>query len=394
MIQRSFADINIEDLLLLINNKVPEGKTIEYKAELKIEKDAEKKEFLYDVSSFANTTGGDLIFGISESSEKGIPGSLIGIAGNMDEIIRKIDGMIRTSINPRISGVRIKFLPMDGGNSILLMRISKSINAPHQVTFQGVDRFYCRSNNGKYILDVFELRDAFLQSSLLIDKVRQFVNNRVSRIIADDTPVRLDANPKIILHIVPLQAMAGNKNNILYDEIKTTSLFPLGCGGYNYRFNLDGVLNFSRPPGAKVDFGYLQVYRNGIIESVNADLLRPFDGKKLIYVDKSFSVEQKIIATVLDSLSFLKKQNVSLPIYLFLSLIDVLGYGIGSSRLRESVFGDQGIDREVLVLPEIEIQSYSENIATSLKEWFEAIWNASGFEKCLSYDAKGNFTSF
>ena len=45
-------------------------KTIEYKAELHIDTGDDRKEFLADVTSFANSNGGDLIYGIQEDREK------------------------------------------------------------------------------------------------------------------------------------------------------------------------------------------------------------------------------------------------------------------------------------------------------------------------------------
>lgn len=46
------------DLRTLLDNEIPEGKTIDYKEALSGNSDKDKKEFLYDVSSFANTLGG------------------------------------------------------------------------------------------------------------------------------------------------------------------------------------------------------------------------------------------------------------------------------------------------------------------------------------------------
>lgn len=66
MINKKIDDITIDDIKLLIVNSVCESKSLEYKKELHIENDADKKEFLADVSSFANSTGGDIIFGIEE----------------------------------------------------------------------------------------------------------------------------------------------------------------------------------------------------------------------------------------------------------------------------------------------------------------------------------------
>lgn len=67
----------------LLENKVSERKTIDYKRDLPGGADQDKKEFLADVSSFANTEGGELIFGMTEAS--GVPTEIVGVAiGNPD----------------------------------------------------------------------------------------------------------------------------------------------------------------------------------------------------------------------------------------------------------------------------------------------------------------------
>lgn len=71
MIEKNIDRITEEDLQALIDNAVSERKTIEYKRSLSINRDSERKEFLADVSSFANASGGDLIYGITEAG--GIP---------------------------------------------------------------------------------------------------------------------------------------------------------------------------------------------------------------------------------------------------------------------------------------------------------------------------------
>jgi hypothetical protein len=51
--------IEESDLQALVDNQVSEHKTIEYKEALLGNADGDKKEFLADVSSFANESGGD-----------------------------------------------------------------------------------------------------------------------------------------------------------------------------------------------------------------------------------------------------------------------------------------------------------------------------------------------
>ena len=76
MISKQLNDVQESDLVALISNAVAEGKTIDYKQALPGNSAGEKKEFLADVSSFSNTSGGDLIFGMAEA--KGVPTGITG----------------------------------------------------------------------------------------------------------------------------------------------------------------------------------------------------------------------------------------------------------------------------------------------------------------------------
>ena len=85
MIPKRIEDILVEDFQELIDNSVIETKTKEYKREISYGSDSEKKELLADISSFANTSGGDIYYGITETD--GIPTSLNGIEiENVDQL--------------------------------------------------------------------------------------------------------------------------------------------------------------------------------------------------------------------------------------------------------------------------------------------------------------------
>src|ERR1035437_3203414 len=101
MIPNRLDAITETDLLSLISNGVMEGKTIEYKQELPGGQDADRKEFLADVSSFANTAGGDLLFGVK--AVQGLPAELIGVAaGDLDKELQRLDNLIADGLDPRI----------------------------------------------------------------------------------------------------------------------------------------------------------------------------------------------------------------------------------------------------------------------------------------------------
>jgi predicted HTH transcriptional regulator len=80
--QASFDDLSERDLLDQIQAGVPEGVLLDYKSDIYGRADADVREFLKDVSSFANTAGGHLIIGIDESG--GIPTAIAALTGDPD----------------------------------------------------------------------------------------------------------------------------------------------------------------------------------------------------------------------------------------------------------------------------------------------------------------------
>lgn len=96
MFYRNIHDITVDDLNSLIADQVEEGKTIDYKLELPTNGYDSKKEFLADVSSFANAQGGFLFFGIRE--ENRIPVELVGLPDTtIDDDIQKLENMLRAN---------------------------------------------------------------------------------------------------------------------------------------------------------------------------------------------------------------------------------------------------------------------------------------------------------
>jgi predicted HTH transcriptional regulator len=153
MINKSIGDISEQDLQTLIAQKEVEGKTIEYKQELPRNTDADKKEFLADISSFSNSSGGDLIYGMVE--DKGMPKTLDGLdIKDFDQVKQRLENLVRNGIEPRIPSLNIQPVPLSNTRTALVIRVPKSWSNPHRVRYQGHDKFYSRNSAGKYQLDV------------------------------------------------------------------------------------------------------------------------------------------------------------------------------------------------------------------------------------------------
>lgn len=109
MIPKDIDQITEANLKELIENSIAERKTIEYKRELPGNKDSDKKEFLADVSSFANASRGDIIYGIKE--ENSLPKEVRGLeldAGGVEREILRLEQLMASGIRPRIVGHKIE----------------------------------------------------------------------------------------------------------------------------------------------------------------------------------------------------------------------------------------------------------------------------------------------
>jgi len=381
--------IDETDLQSLIENQVAEAKTIEYKSELPGNSDSNKKEFLADVSSFANASGGHLILGIEESSGTAI--QIIGVeVSNLDAEKLRLENIIRDGLAPRISGLKIHNVKLINNKEVIILEIPKSWSMPHMVTYRDHSRFYSRNSAGKYHLDVTELRSAFALSESIGKQIQDFRLERLGKIVSGETPAPVEDIPKTIFHIIPFNAFDTTNNpDITWltnsDEIKE-KLRPLHATSWGPRYNLDGFLMYSSHTFNQKSKSYIQLFRNGIIESFECKLLEPNNGHKFI---PHIVFENTYIKSLEDYLQVLQKIGVEPPFIVMLSLIGVLDYKIPNTS--RSMITHNTIDRDSLLLPEVLIDEYTCNPAKILKPIFDSLWNAAGFARSMNYDNEGKW---
>ena len=368
----------------LLTSQVAESKIIEYKRELPGNSDSNKKEFLADVSSFANTSGGDILFGIDETG--GIPTSIPGLTSGLDSEILRIESILQTGLQPRIPRIQSREIRLSSGVSVLHIRIPNSWISPHMVTFQNVSRFYSRNSAGKYQLDVSEIRNSILASESLSEKIRNFRTDRILKIIAEETPIPMERNPKVILHMIPINSF-NQLSTVDFNRVSPTNSRPIYASSFSTRHNFDGLLLHSISTASGLSRSYLQIFRNGILEAVSANLVQERDGSKHI---PSIRFEEELIESIQRFMNLLRIIGLDTPIILMLSLIGVKGAFMAVSRRlvgRDETY----IDRDQLIAPEIIIEDYSENVQRSLHGTFDSIWNAAGWPRSINYDAQGNW---
>ena len=384
MITKPLNTLTEADLHRLIDEKVPESKQIEYKRELPDGSDKGTVNFLRAVTAFANTQGGYLLYGIE--AKDGIPIGLSPLTMTSgDQVIQRFENLCRDGVEPRLTGVQYRFIPLDGDGFALVVRIPKSWSAPHRVSTGNHAHFYGRNSAGAYQLDVAELRQAFTLSDTVVERIRSFRANRLLALGSDEAPIRLKEGALMVLHVIPLQAIASDfQIDIATDSNTLRSISPLGASGWNQRINLDGRLSFRNISDGRCH-GYTQLFRNGIIEAVIVEEL--WNDKKII---ASQSYEENIISALRSYFPALDELGIAPPAYLFLSLLGVRDWTLGVNAGRFWNVENRA-ERDNILLPEIAVEQWTNDPAIVMRPAFDMIWNAFGFARSFNYNDAGQW---
>lgn len=163
---------DLDFLQSLINNEIEESIHIEFKrAESLSKKDSVKKEISKDISAFANSDGGIIIYGIEEKNHKATNFSFVD--GN---VFTKewLEQIISSTIYRTIQGLKI--FPIrynsDLQKTIYVVQIPSSLDAPH---LSKEKRFYKRHNFESVMMEEYEIRELYgrkLKSKLILGSYR------------------------------------------------------------------------------------------------------------------------------------------------------------------------------------------------------------------------------
>ncbi len=89
-------------------------------------------------------------------------------------------------------------------------------------------------------------------------------------------------------------------------------------------------------------------------------------------------------------LKLMREIGVELPILAMLSLVGVHGFRL-HHEIGFYLFGEVwAIDRDVLTMPDVLIEDYDCDPASTLKDSFDIYWQAAGYPHCMNYDEEGN----
>jgi len=164
---------------------------VDYKQTIDITSEKEWLEITKDVSAFANTHGGYLVFGIDDKEKK-----VVGLSKSVVDLIKDANYLhqkINRHLEPNITGLRAKEFKIDG-ISIVVVFIPQSVGITHMISKHGVfshpsgeqktllqqGTMYVRQSGGNHLVDSRDLTDIIERR---INQFRDSLLEKVAKVI-------------------------------------------------------------------------------------------------------------------------------------------------------------------------------------------------------------------
>jgi hypothetical protein len=389
-----FNEVKQDFLESLIVNGIEENIHLDYKEQL-----GNNAEIAKDLSSFANSDGGNIIYGIREINNK--PKEIIPI--NQPNLREKLDLIARNGIDPSLD---VRIFPIDvniEGNEgqVILIYIPRKYPILHQALKRG--KYYKRTEFTSSPMSNFEIETAFKLVYNYEERIHSIYQNRLQELNNGKYHINIPSPNRMLVHMISIDALIANKSidlEIVFNKFED-HLKPPGCFfGKNIERNLHGLLVSCGPdPYSDTYVGYVQLYRNGMIEAIDSSLLKPttqLHGRRYNKPVKKLGmwfVEKNIIDSCEMYLKTLEKIGVNLPIFLYISFTHMKGYKISLDPYRDSfINGDSDTTKiDEILLPRIKIDSFKIEIEEKLKTSFDIFWNVFNQPSSRNYDENGRF---
>jgi len=237
------------------------------------------------------------------------------------------------------------------------------------------------------------------------EKVNKVFQYRFIELNKGEYFINIPSPTRMLIHMISIDALDANRTfdlEIMFNNFENY-LKPPGCTlGRNIMRNLQGLLVSCGPdPYSDNYVGYVQLYRNGMIEAIDSSLLKPtthLHGRRYNRPKKilgTWILEKSIIQLCKRYLNTLEKIGAGLPIYLFLSFTHMRDYKISLVPYKDPLIREDSDRAKVdeILLPRIKIDDYEIDFEKKLKSSFDLFWNVFNQPGSRNYDENGHFIS-
>lgn len=264
---------------------------------------------------------------------------------------------------------------MSGKNEIVQFRVDKALlsqlSAAAELTEQSVS-----SLARAWIVE--KLRSEFLAGREKWQRQR-FVD--IDKIIQSSD---FASGPVVVIHAFPTtlhKQIEASRLATAGPVLRMKNMLPIES-----RINRLGYESLRRRHNELV--GFSQSFKTGQIEIVS---LLDFKGQEIL----GLMLENEIVLSILAAAGHLAGLQIPLPYIFSISILRAKGFWL-VTQPTEFAFPHVDIQEDLFTLPDVEIKELNtirsaEELALTLKDTFDEIWNASGIPRSRGFDKSGNW---
>jgi len=226
-------------------------------------------------------------------------------------------------------------------------------------------------------MTMLQIKEHLVSADALTARVRDFAQERIMRVLTDETPISLAPGMKLIVHVIPHDAFSpqpsmqfswfGPEANIMNDEARQ---LLSDYSARTWTYNLDGFL-YCAPNTL-----YKQFFRNGIVEAVDVPRLTKIH----------FAWERDVVTFLKSWMKLAENLGVIPPFTVVLSMVNVKGFVMlrpeGTHPMDEEDLGH--VSENTLLTPDIMVHDLQADPWVYMKPAFDVVWNACGYRESLS----------
>ena len=226
--QSQVQSMSEDALLRFLELKIPEGHSIDYKTELSGDNwEKQAREFLKDVTAFANASGGHLFIGVKEPTDDEKANDQITGIEAAEDTAHKLESVAAANVDPRIPGILIRSVALATGKNVIIVHVPPSLSRPHMMQYKKERTFYVRHSESSSPMTTHEIRESVIASASAEAKAKQYLEERLKE--CKQYGLAGNSKPTLLVQAIPLiplesdwDILGSNIKNILQQGGQST----------------------------------------------------------------------------------------------------------------------------------------------------------------------------
>lgn len=389
-------ELTAEHVRALVTSSRSEGRRIDFKEAFKRSdngKSRDSHEVAKDVAAFANSSGGDIIYGVIETDGIATGTCLAVSAQEAEGVLSFVQAAVRDGVSPYID-IRCKYIPMEDNAGVFVIRVPKSNQAPHAVRKRGEKDalwFFKRGEDCALPMEESDVRHAYTTGFDVNRQIEVFRRTRIAQV--DDTIAGPLFSKSVRVHafFIPL-ATFSNGDHLAYPRLLV---------GAN-RLRLEGSHSgpMACPEGAFLHGGAHDgiwhawyIHRNGIVEWVDA-------GTNFMHNNPSGEKSKKVVFPLYerrlcdrlqDAANCISALDLGGPLAFCLSLTNAKGaqfFAPNNRFLNSSLCPVDAMHAQTLIL-----RSAADLCPDKIKSSLDHVMNGFGLQRSVNFDINERYIS-